>query len=57
MHMRRGGWEGSFPVDALDSWLAFYRNLRDRRGGKFAAFYEPAVEALERVRDELRSGG
>lgn len=53
VYMRRGGWEGSFPVDALDSWLAFYRNLRDRRGGRVAACYAPVVEALERVRCEL----
>lgn len=57
VHMRRGGWKGSFPVEALEDWLAFYRQLRDRKGGKFAAFYAPAVEALERIESELRSGG
>lgn len=53
VHMRRGGWSGSFPVDDLENWLAFYRDLRDRKGGKFAAFYAPAVEALERVRGRV----
>lgn len=54
VHMRRGGWEGSFPADALDGWLAFYRQLRDGKGGKFADFYAPAVVALERIARELR---
>jgi hypothetical protein len=54
VHMRPGGWEGAFPVDALEGWLALYRDLRDRKGGKFAAFYAPAVVALERIARELR---
>ena len=40
-------WRGSFPLFRLPEQLAFYRGLRDRKRGKYAACYQPTVEALE----------
>lgn len=57
VHLGRSLWTGSFPVEELGEWLRFYRGLRDRKGGKYAASYAPMVEALERVRDRLRMAG
>lgn len=52
-----GDWEGRFPVSALAAQLRFYRGLRDRKGGHYAAFYSPTVAALEAVaRDLARKG-
>ena len=53
VHLCRGGWSSTFPVEELDRWLAFYRDLQNRAHGKFAKFYGPTVAALERVRIEL----
>lgn len=51
--MRRGGWEGSFPVEELGEWLRFYRGLRDRKGGRFAGHFAQTVRALEKLKAEL----
>lgn len=40
-------WSECVPVSALSQRLRFYRSLRDRRGGAYAAFYAPTVRALE----------
>lgn len=37
----------TIPVADLPSWVALYRRLRDREGGKFARFYVQQAEALE----------
>lgn len=55
VHVRRGGWEGAFPVSALGRWLSFYRSLRDGKGGRYAAYYAPMVEALARLERDVRS--
>ncbi len=52
--LSRGGWSGSFPLSRLPSQIAFYRGLRDRKGGKYAAFYQPTLAALEALSDEIR---
>jgi hypothetical protein len=54
VHMRCGGWSGDFPVYELDRWLNFYTDLRNRKNGKFAHIYGPTVQALERIKRELR---
>lgn len=41
------GWTGTYPVADLPAKLRFYRGLRDRKGGAYAAFYAPTVAALE----------
>lgn len=46
-------WSDRYPVARLPDWLAFYRRLRDRMGGRYAAIYAPAVAALEAVAREL----
>ncbi|NDR57146.1 hypothetical protein FPS10_12035 [Pseudoruegeria sp. M32A2M] len=40
-------WQGRFPVADLPRWIAFYRRLRDRKGGKYRASYADDVAALE----------
>lgn len=52
--LSRGGWSGSFPLSRLPSQIAFYRGLRDRKGSKYAAFYQPTLAALEALSDEIR---
>lgn len=49
-----GGWSGSFPISDLRSQIAFYRGLRDRKGGRYAAYYQPTVAALEALSDQIR---
>ena len=46
-------WSGSYPVEALPQWLRFYRALRDRKGGVYAAFYAETVASLEALSREL----
>lgn len=55
VYVRRGGWQSSFPVSALGRWLSFYRSLRDGKGGRYAAYYAPMVEALARLERDVRS--
>lgn len=50
--MRHGDWRRDIALSELPRWLAFYRGLRDRDGGRFAGFYAPQVEALERLAAE-----
>ena len=49
----RGNWSGSFPLSHLPSQIRFYRGLRDRKGGKYAAFYQPTLDALEALGREI----
>lgn len=51
--LSRGGWAGSFPLSRLPSQIAFYRRLRDRKGGKYAAFYQPTLAALEALAEDI----
>lgn len=46
-------WRGSFPIGDLPEQLRFYRGLRDRKQGAFAAFYRADVEALEALAREV----
>ncbi len=48
-----GGWSGRYPVAALRAQLAFYRGLRDRRGGMFAHHYVETVASLEALAREI----
>ena len=56
IHMRKGAWSMSCPVADLPHWLAFYREMRDRKDGR-AEFYRADVVALERVEKMLRIMG
>lgn len=48
-------WRGRYPVSELPRQLRFYRGLRDRQGGAFARFHQPAVDALETLQASLRA--
>lgn len=48
-----GLWSGVYPVDQLAAQIAFYTGLRDRKGGRYAAFYEGTVAALEALARDL----
>ncbi|MEL6411707.1 MAG: hypothetical protein AAFQ38_15020 [Pseudomonadota bacterium] len=39
----------------LGYWIAFYKRLRDRKGGRYRRFYVDDVRALERVRREIEA--
>lgn len=46
-------WSGTYPLDALQRQLKFYRQLRDRKNGAYAQHYQPTVEALEEFAREI----
>lgn len=53
---KAGMWRHTFPVEHLDTiWLPFYRRLRDRVGGRYRAFYEDDVAALEAVKARIEA--
>jgi hypothetical protein len=43
----KSAWSGTYPIDALQRQLKFYRQLRDRKNGAYAQHYQSTVEALE----------
>src|SRR5690606_34544917 len=51
VHKRRGSWEGSFPVDALEGWLAFYPAAAGSKRRQVAVHYAPAVREVERIKE------
>jgi len=53
--LKTGAWQETVPVDSLDSKLELYRGLRDRKGCKYAEFYAPTVEKLERLKKRLET--
>jgi hypothetical protein len=55
--LRKGRWAGTIPADNLDAWIAFYRRLRDRKDGRYAAFYADTVEVLEAAKRDLTRAG
>lgn len=57
VHLKGDLWSGSFPVKELRHQLDFYRGLRDRKGGKYAGFYQWTVASLEAVGRQLREAG
>lgn len=48
------GYVGDFPAADLDRWADFYRKMRDREGGKYAAHYQETVGSLEALQNERR---
>lgn len=48
-----GFWEGVFPIEKLDDWIATYEGLRDRKGGKYRDIHQPVVEALQKLKRRL----
>lgn len=47
----------AFHVSKLPDWLAFYRRLRDRQGGRYRAFFELSVAALEVLEAQVKERG
>ncbi|WP_314189906.1 hypothetical protein [Paracoccus yeei] len=41
-------WSGTYPLEELPKWLAFYRRMRDAHQNG-APYYEAAVTALEGI--------
>lgn len=48
-----GNWQNVYPIADLPAWLAFYREMRDRRAGRYAQFYTPTVAALEALQAQV----
>jgi hypothetical protein len=44
-----GAWSGTYRISQLGDQIAFYRRMRDRKGGANARFYESTVRALEKI--------
>ena len=42
-------WSGTYPLEDLPRWLAFYRRMRDAHPSG-APYYDAAVKALEEIR-------
>lgn len=51
--MKRGEWSETFPVESLSSRVDFYTGLMKRKGGAYAAVYEPCVRVLEHIQQKL----
>lgn len=52
--LTKGTWQGTFPVDDLPKWIAFYRDQRERYPAH-AATYDDDVKALEKLAAKLMS--
>ena len=46
-------WRNKLPVAELPGFIAMYRRLRDRDGGKYARFYAADTAALEAAASAL----
>jgi hypothetical protein len=57
VRLRKGGWAGTIPAENLDAWIEFYRRLRDRKGGRYAEFYDDTVRVLEAAKHQLARDG
>ena len=44
-------WSGTYPLDELPRWLAFYRRMRNVHPSG-APYYDAAVKALEGIMDK-----
>ena len=44
-------WSGTYPLEELPKWLAFYRRMRDAHPNG-APYYDKAVQALEGIMDK-----
>ena len=43
-------WTGTYPLEELPQWLAFYRRLREA-SPKSASIYDATIAALESLKD------
>jgi hypothetical protein len=50
--LRKRAWQLAIARDDLPGWIALYRALKARAGGKFAEFYAADLAALERFERE-----
>lgn len=50
-------WEEVFPAADLPARVAFYRKMAAHKGGRYAAFYEPTIKALEGAWRRLEAMG
>ncbi|TYO91444.1 hypothetical protein LY05_00297 [Oceanicella actignis] len=46
-------WRGRIGADEIDAWIDLYKRLRDRRRGRYAEKYAPALTELLRARKTL----
>lgn len=51
--LKTGKWSDRFPVERLPGWIAFYREMAERKGGTYAKHYTRTLRALERVQNRL----
>lgn len=55
--MVNGDWSQTFSSEKIESQLAFYRGLAERRAGVSAACYQYAIDGLERAMARVKGGG
>jgi hypothetical protein len=53
----RGEWSEVISITLLPARLEFYRSLRDRLNGRYAAIYQPEVAAIERAIKAAKDAG
>lgn len=44
--LRIGTWSERFPVDLLPSRIALYKDLAERKSGRYAKHYQPTLDVL-----------
>lgn len=54
IELRKGVWSEVISPAQLPDRLAFYKRLRDRKGGRYAAKYKPTIKALEAILSEVQ---
>lgn len=54
IRVRKKAWGMSFPAADLPKWIKTYTNLRDRKGGAFAAFYRDDLDSLINAQERLK---
>lgn len=52
--MVNGAWSQTFSSEKIESQLAFYRGLAERRAGVSAACYQYAIDGLERALERVK---
>lgn len=48
------GWIGRYPIAQYEQWVRFYLEQQERYA-PYAASYQPAVDALASIADQIRA--
>jgi hypothetical protein len=55
MTMRKKAWAMTCPTADLPKWVAFYQQMVDRNGGRFAIHYREDLADLHKAQQRLKA--